>query len=441
MRAATGLSGPLAIVVGESVSRITAGVASLVSTAYTSRGGQLLLLALASFATWYSAYTLYPVQEELRIAMSFSDNQIALLQGPAEAFPILIVAGPLGLLIDRYSRVRLMLVIAVLELIATLLTSLASSFAMLFVARAIVGLAVASSMPVSSSLLADWYPPSQRGRASIALGLACIGGTSTAFSLGGLLVARAASAPDAWRLSLLQGTIPLVVITILILAMRDPPRTQFAIENPPISKSLAGFWKCRTFLIPILAGLVMQQIASNVVQVWSFPTFSRLFGQPASYIGAMMAMSSMVSGALGFIAGGFLADFSQRSGGSRRTMGMVSLLAVVSVPASLYALMPSFLGASTLMTLFMTMITATGVVTGTLLLNLIPDEIRGFCMSVTTAALVLIGNLGPLIASSLIPLVGGLAKIGTASTWVCAASSLLAMLVFTSLWRRFRTTR
>src|SRR5688572_15441195 len=92
---------------------------------------QLLLLTLGLTAAVYAKAALGPLQETLRIALSLSDHQIALLQGPALALPITLVSVPLGLAVDRYSRVHLILGGVLLLLVGSLLTAFASSFAML----------------------------------------------------------------------------------------------------------------------------------------------------------------------------------------------------------------------------------------------------------------------------------------------------------------------
>jgi predicted MFS family arabinose efflux permease len=104
----------------------------------TRRGLQLLLLSIALISAVYAKMALGPLQETLRGALSLDDNQIALLQGPALAFPMLLIAVPLGLIIDRRSRVKLLFFLALFALLGSLLTAVAPNFAVLFAARALV---------------------------------------------------------------------------------------------------------------------------------------------------------------------------------------------------------------------------------------------------------------------------------------------------------------
>ncbi len=69
----------------------------------------MALLGLAVTAGTYARTLLGPLQEALGASLDLSDNQLALLQGPALALPLLVMSVPLGLLIDRRSRVRLLL--------------------------------------------------------------------------------------------------------------------------------------------------------------------------------------------------------------------------------------------------------------------------------------------------------------------------------------------
>src|SRR6185312_4368771 len=96
-----------------------------------------------------------PLQEAMRVALSLSDNQMALLQGPAIGIPVTLAAIPLGLLIDRSSRVRLLFALIVLSAIGSVATAAASDFALLMLTRCLAGVAGLGTIPVVYSLLAD----------------------------------------------------------------------------------------------------------------------------------------------------------------------------------------------------------------------------------------------------------------------------------------------
>src|SRR6202795_205982 len=78
---------------------------------------QMALMIIIVSAASFAATAVNPLQETIRDALALTDNQIALLQGPALALPMIAAAVPLGLLIDRYSRVRLLLALTTSDIV------------------------------------------------------------------------------------------------------------------------------------------------------------------------------------------------------------------------------------------------------------------------------------------------------------------------------------
>ena len=103
---------------------------------------QLALLVSVGFGGIFSLSALGPLQETMTHALSLSDNEMALLQGPAMSLPTLLLMLPIGFTIDHYSRARILLICSVLSLIGSVLTLVAPNLVALFAARATVGVAV-----------------------------------------------------------------------------------------------------------------------------------------------------------------------------------------------------------------------------------------------------------------------------------------------------------
>src|SRR6185437_6566219 len=110
------------------------------SEAAAGKTTQLFLLTVVAMGGIYARSAIGPLQESLRNALSLSDIQMAVLQGPALAFPLLVAAVPLGLAIDRHSRVRLLTVATCLNCLAMLISPLCPRFPVLLAARCIVGI-------------------------------------------------------------------------------------------------------------------------------------------------------------------------------------------------------------------------------------------------------------------------------------------------------------
>lgn len=399
---------------------------------------QLLLLTMVVTAALYARTAVSPLQETMRLALSLSDNQMALLQGPALALPSLVAAIPLGLVIDRYSRVGLIIILALFDVVGSVLTALASNFVILLLARCLIGLAASAITPVAFSLIADLCAPDQRGRASMLVLIGQFGGMAAAFALGGMLVVMSGSGPNSWRWAMLWLTGPLVAIIFLILAMRDPPRTGVVIANPSSRKAFGELWRYRAVLVPLQAGLIMAEIGTGTILVWAAPALSRSFSLSPSRVGAIMSMIVLVGGVLGSIAGGILADLCQRGGGPRRTITILSWMALLSaLPASLFAIGPGVGPASVLLALFMTIFGAIIVTAMTLFTIVVPNELHGLCLSVVVGANIIFGTaLAPVTVSLLSGAIGGATMIGKALVLVCVTASLLGAAMF-ALGRRY----
>jgi len=411
------------------------------SSAPAARGYHLLLLTLAAAAATYARTAIGPLQESMRAALSLSDNQMALLQGLALALPMLIVAVPLGLLIDRRSRVRLLFVFAVLNAAGSALTAIASTFSLLFLARCLVGLTATAITTAAFSLLADLYAPAQRGRASMVVVVGQYGGMSGAFALGGALLAVAGSSSENWRWAVLWLTVPLVLVMFAMLAMREPPRTGLAIENPTTRQSFIELWCYRAVILPLLAGLIIVEIGIGAVLIWAAPSFSRGFALAPDRIGAIMGIALMVSGLLGPIVGGMLADQCQRNGGPRRTMLVLSGLSLLCVPAALFPVMPGVTSASVLLATFITVISAIVVMSTTLFTVVIPNELRGLCIAVAAAACTVFGiGLAPVAVSLISGALGGPSMIGKALAVVCVLAAGVSVGIFAFGSRHFPRT-
>lgn len=406
---------------------------------------QLLLLTTAAFASTYGRFTLGSLQETLRLNLDLSDNEVALLQGPAMAIPMVLCSIPAGLLADRCSRARLFVVFALLSLVATVLTAFATGFLPLFLARCLAGIASAATLVLTFSVLSDLYGPEQRGRATMVTLFGEIGGAPAAFALGGMLLTllgpMSGEGLENWRWALLWMCIPLMPPVVLLLMLREPPRTGIMVERPPLSQVWPRLQKYRAVIVPLLLARIMVWIADGAVLVWAAPSFARQFALPPDRIGAIMGAALLIGALLGPILGGPLADLCQRSGGPRRTMSMMCMVASLSVPAALFAIMPYPVLASVMLTVFLTLGFVIGTAAMALATIVIPGELRGVYIAITVsvAAIFSIG-VAPLAVSGLSGVLGGPAEIGRALAIVCASTSVLGSIVFAVGRRGFLST-
>jgi MFS family permease len=401
---------------------------------------QLLLLAAATWVAMYSRSALGPLQETIRASLSLSDNQMALLQGAAMALPMALGSIPLGLLADQVSRARMLSFFVCLSCASCVFSAVASEFSLLFIARCLAGLSSAAILIACFSLIGDLYAPEERGRASMVVASGEIFGAPAAFAIGGTLVVMVGTTPGMtlpgweladWRWSLLWMAGLLIPIVLLTLLLREPPRSDVVREKPPLRVVWPELWRYRTVAMPVLLARAMIWLADGAVFVWAAPTFARKFDLAPDRVGAMIGVVLLVSGLLGPVLGGPLADFCQRRGGPRQTMAALAGIALLSVPAALFAVMPSAVSAACVLAVFLTLgftISTAGV---TLSIIVIPGELRGFYLGITfTVGSLFFVGLAPLAVSMLSGFLGGEAMIGRALAIVCASAGALGAIVF-----------
>jgi MFS family permease len=418
---------------------VKAGTTRLRATeAGVRRISQLLFLTSAAMGGMFARAAIGPVQEMLQRSLALTDNQVALLQGPALAVPLLLFSFPLGYLIDRYSRRAVLVVSSLCNACATLAGACVHTFSFLVLTRFLVGLCAPATAISAYSLLGDIYKPAVRGRATMFVVLGQIAGTASAFAVGGELLTILPMDYATWRAVMLMMGALLLLPTALALAVREPPRTGQMHQMPSWSATLTDIWALRNTLITLVVGMAMVSIADGAALVWTAPALSRQFGLPASSAGEITGLCLLIGGASGPLLGGPLADMSQGSGGARRTVLLLGMAGLLSVPAGLYASASTVTVSIPLLVLFLMLGSAMSVVVITLSIIVIPNPLRGTTVAIQSGAGAVFGlGLAPLLVSRLSGPLGGPAHIGEALSAICAGTSLLGALIFLHQRRNF----
>ncbi|MFD0849002.1 MFS transporter [Sphingosinicella xenopeptidilytica] len=403
---------------------------------------QLALLALAVTIMTYFRQSLGPLQEDLRLSLLLSDNQIALIQGLMVSIPVALVSIPLGFITDRVSRSRLIVMLMALGLLAIVISAFAQSFLGLGAARIPLGIASSGVLIAAYSLVGDLVPLHQRGRAAtfVAIGEKC--GGPLAFALGGavLVTYDPATAPQigaaqlqgwSWALLWMAGLALPFLLPLLLL--REQPRHHQTSSggNLSIHVAMRMLWNYRRVVVPIQLGRATLSIADGAVIVWGAPFFARKFHLPPDQIGAIMGSILLISGILGLLFGGPLVDFYMRRGGPRLVLTCMAAIALFSIPCAFFALLPSVTIVAFVMCLFL--VAGFTIATCALGLNLIviPSELRGLNLGITIViGAVFFTGLAPLTISLMSGALGGEHMIGTALALVCGTASVLNAAIF-----------
>jgi MFS family permease len=154
---------------------------------------------------------------QLRHSLGLTHTDLGLIAGVSQ-FVAAVVAVPLGTLVDRINRTR-MLAIGVLCWAVVMGVSAASqSFTQLVLIRCALGGAVAIAAPASASLVGDYFAPEERGRIWGYVLTGELIGTGLGFTVAGSLAAV------SWRASFAALALPALLLARFVRRLPEPAR-------------------------------------------------------------------------------------------------------------------------------------------------------------------------------------------------------------------------
>ena len=338
-----------------------------------------------------------PIRQDLGI----SDVEISLLHGFAFALLYAVCGLPIGAWVDRYDRRRVLMVGAALWSVFTVLCATARSFPEMFLYRVGVGIGEATVVPVTYSLIADYFAPHKRGVAMGGFGVGVYAGLGIALIVGGAVAGTLAS----WQLVFVLVGLPGLVCAPLALLVFEPRRNSASVlQTTPRAAPLAGLRHVRATLRPLLChhgATACLAMALYGLVAWAPEFLRRTYDVPASTSGIRVGAVVGIAGVLGVISGGLISDWLIARG--NRAARMVTLLgaALLAMPfAAALAHAQSAEQALVLMagaTFFFAMLTVVGP-TG--IQELYPPHLRGFGAALFQLVVTLVGlGAGPTIVA------------------------------------------
>jgi MFS family permease len=172
----------------------------------------LFLLYMFDYVDRMIIVSLFPF---LRQEWGLSDTQCGLLVSSVY-WSILIFTLPISILIDRWSRIKSIGLMAVLWSVATLTCAFTKTFGQLFAARTAIGLGEAGYSPGGTAMISALFPKEKRAKilgiwnASIPLG------SALGIALGGIIADR-----FGWRHALGIVALPGIIVALLFFCVRD----------------------------------------------------------------------------------------------------------------------------------------------------------------------------------------------------------------------------
>lgn len=405
---------------------------------------RLLILALASALGFALNGSFSTVQEGAKAELALTDVQLGLIQGVGAAVPMVLFSIPIGLLVDRRNRVRLLWIFAALSVLGTLLTAWAPGLAALFAGRMLVGIGMTGGLTAALSLAADLCAPEQRGRAVLIVNLGKALGIAAGFALAGQLYGQFVHGPQwfgavpPWRAAHLGLAVLGTLAALLLLTLREPPRREVeAGPNAPFRVVAGELWSRRAFLLPLFVGQVSVVMADAAANIWAAPVLTRNYGLGPEEFSGWVGGLLFGTGLVGAVLGGLVADLGQKSGRRGGLLIGAVIAAAIGVPAALFPLsgtVPVFAVAFGTLALAGTI---TGLITSVALTVFLPNELRGLCIGAFIALAGLVGfGLAPPLVSWISLLRGGEQHLASSLAIVGVVTSLLSLAAFWLAMRR-----
>ena len=267
----------------------------------------LLILFAINLLNFFDRQLAGALAEPVRKEFMLSDTALGLL-GTVFTLMYAIVGLPLGRIADKWYRTRLLAIGTGVWSLLTAASGLAQNYTQLFISRLGVGLGEATCAPAGQSLIGDLFPPRQRARAMGIFMLGLPAGISLAYFTAGAL-----GAALGWRKVFLIACVPGLIFALLALRIPEPVRGAMDTARPsagqdaPVTSPYRAVLRLPTMWWIILSGIFhnFNMYAINAFQTPFLQRFHEMSLREASNVSAV---SVGAVGAIGLLAGGWLAD-------------------------------------------------------------------------------------------------------------------------------------
>jgi len=217
-----------------------------------------------------------------------------------------LVSPLVGAIGDRAPRFRLAGIGVLVWSASTFASGLAPTFALLLLARTLIGVGEASYAVVTPSLLADYFPASRRGRVLALFYAAIPVGSAIGFGLG-----AAVAQSLGWRAAFYLAGLPGILLGILLLVRRDPPRGAMDghphPERLPFRAALSAL-RARPSYFFNTVSQTLYTFALGGLAGWMPTYFVRERHLGVGAAGTIFGALVCVSGLIGTLVGGSLGD-------------------------------------------------------------------------------------------------------------------------------------
>lgn len=380
--------------------------------------GVVAALFLAYIFSFIDRMIIGLLVEPIKADLTISDTQISLLQGLAFALFYTVAGIPIGRMVDRVMRMRMIAGGVALWSVATAICGWAGTFGQLFVARMGVGVGEAVLSPPAYSVIADSFPARRLGLAMGVYGLGAAVGAGAAFLLGAGVIGLVAHADTVmlpalgtfrvWQLAFLAVGLPGLLVALLFLALPEPARREpdggtRAVQEVTPAKLVWAFARLRAgMLVTILGGASLINLGVQAGIAWFPAILMRGHSLDIVSAGTLAGTALIAGGVLGTVGGGWLADRMAGGTPAARLKLCVAVSPIGAAAGLLFPLLGNLVAVWLAFALFFAAASVTVGVVPTVLQQVIPNRMRGTVSSVYLFAISVIGiGMGPTAAALL----------------------------------------
>jgi MFS family permease len=303
----------------------------------------LALLCLAFFFDYADRFILSSLLPFIKADWGLSDQALGLLTGVL-SIPMAILVIPLSIVVDRWSRRKMLALMVAIWSLATLACAFTRNFGQLLVARALTGVGEAGYAPASIATIGAAFPQQARGKATGIWDAFAPLGSAVGFLLGGYIGLK-----YGWRHAFGLVALPGLLLAVAFMFMRDyqtvPLGDGSAVtpQKGELKKSTAELFKIRS-LVFVWIGFALNFAVNTPVMAWLPSYLHRFHGMDEQKAGTMAGMLALMV-LIGAPLGGILADrwMKKRIDARMRLSGLTSIAsAILLISALLLAHTPFF---------------------------------------------------------------------------------------------------
>lgn len=306
----------------------------------------VIILMIAYVSSFIDRQILSLLVGFIKRDMHLSDTQVSLLMGLSFALFYTLLGIPIGRWSDRGNRRNIIVLGVLVWSLMTAICGVIKTYGQFFLARVGVGVGEAALSPAAYSMLADYFPKDKLATAISVYSAGAYIGSGVAVLIGAVLVGLGADTQTivlpvvgqvfSWQLLFFYIGLPGIVISLLILTIKEPVRRGLLKHHDGQTRSLSIrevfqlIGKKKVAFLSVTLGITFVSLVSYASSAWVPTFFVRTFGWTMGKAGLTYGSIITIFSTTGIIMGGRTADYFIKRGytDGRLRVGIISAVGI-----------------------------------------------------------------------------------------------------------------